>query len=259
MYSPASKLRSDSMSDNIKKAEIEIEAETWQCDSCDAEVSFQDNICPKCAADISEVADDREDISAESESRRCEACGAEVVLEKTCAKCGADQVLAGASLSHESTVVKKRISDFYQGSIIWATLIGGLCVLIFIISALSLRDEARSLNSEVGIYYMSQFRSEQRRQVLQEKAIRIESEGKKLFYLSLLIMIIGLYVMVAFLILFYKAWAGIQDGQARTTPGCGWVKSARRPPWRAFLICSGRSGAANYSTSARTCGGRICK
>jgi predicted amidophosphoribosyltransferase len=44
----------------------------WQCDGCGAEVSFEDNICPNCGADISDVADEEEHITDGSESWECQ-------------------------------------------------------------------------------------------------------------------------------------------------------------------------------------------
>jgi Zn finger protein HypA/HybF involved in hydrogenase expression len=79
------------MNDNRKELEIDSESEPWQCDACGNDVSFEDKTCPKCGADISEIANDEEDISYGSKSWECDACGADVSFEdRTCPKCGAD-------------------------------------------------------------------------------------------------------------------------------------------------------------------------
>ena len=43
------------------------ESESWECEACGARVKREDNTCPECGADITEIADDDEEIVDEEE------------------------------------------------------------------------------------------------------------------------------------------------------------------------------------------------
>jgi hypothetical protein len=45
------------MNRNLEDAKIGAKSQPYECDACGADVSFEDNVCPKCRADISEVDD----------------------------------------------------------------------------------------------------------------------------------------------------------------------------------------------------------
>ena len=89
--------------------------QTWECEACGTEVRFEDPTCPKCGADITEVADGPE----------------EAVIE---------EVSSSATLPNQVSAVMKRYKDAYTvasatnafGGVIKVTgiIIGGLLALI---------------------------------------------------------------------------------------------------------------------------------
>lgn len=113
-----------SKSPPIIEKELSNAAKTWECEACGAEVRFDDAICPKCGADITEVADADEEAVIEAETAPIEK------REKSSSVTPPDQASAVMKRYKDAYIVARVTNAF--GGVIKATgiIIGGLLVLI---------------------------------------------------------------------------------------------------------------------------------
>lgn len=115
----------------VIKEEFSSGPKTWECEACGTEVRFEDPTCPKCGADITEVADGNE----------------EAMIQEVTGPIERQKASSSATLPNQVSAVMKRYSDAYTvaratnvfGGVIKATgiIIGCLLVLIGLMVASS--------------------------------------------------------------------------------------------------------------------------